>query len=191
MEVPELNDFSLVGGTALALIYGHRESIDLDLFSHKPINNSEIVSSLENKFGDSFVVQINREKFGVFGFVSDVKVDIVKHPYPLIGEIQITDGIRIYSIADIAAMKVKAILGRGKKKDFWDIYELLHHYSVKELSDFYYQKFPEQLLLIGIPYALIYFTDAEETEEPVSLKGQTWDKVKKFIEKKTREYLRR
>lgn len=191
MEVPELNDFSLVGGTVLALIYGHRESIDLDLFSHMPFNNSEIVSVLEKKFGESFVVQVNREKFGVFGFVNDVKVDIVKHPHPLIGEIQVIDGIRMYSIADIAAMKIKAILGRGKKKDFWDIYELLGHYSVKELSDFYYKKFPEQQLLIGIPYALIYFTDAEETEEPVSLKGQTWDNVKKFIEKKTREYLRR
>ena len=33
MHFPELNQFSLVGGTALSLKYGHRISNDLDLFS--------------------------------------------------------------------------------------------------------------------------------------------------------------
>lgn len=33
MDLPQLKDFSLVGGTALSLRYGHRKSIDLDLFS--------------------------------------------------------------------------------------------------------------------------------------------------------------
>jgi hypothetical protein len=33
MEMPELKDFSLVGDTALSLLYGHRKSVDLDLFS--------------------------------------------------------------------------------------------------------------------------------------------------------------
>ena len=32
MEIPELQGFSLVGGTALSLLYGHRMSVDLDLF---------------------------------------------------------------------------------------------------------------------------------------------------------------
>ncbi len=87
-------------------------------------------------------------------------------------------------------MKINAILGRGKKKDFWDLCELLHYYSLEQMIAFHKQKFPNRLLLISIPLAITYFTDAEETEEPVSLKGQTWSKVKKFIEKKTREYIR-
>ncbi|HUZ61302.1 MAG TPA: nucleotidyl transferase AbiEii/AbiGii toxin family protein [Hanamia sp.] len=40
MEIPELQDFSLVGGTALSLHYGHRKSVDLDLFSNKPFENN-------------------------------------------------------------------------------------------------------------------------------------------------------
>ena len=35
MELPSLKPFSLVGGTALSLRYGHRSSVDLDLFFHE------------------------------------------------------------------------------------------------------------------------------------------------------------
>ena len=37
MNMPELMEFSLVGGTALSLLYGHRISVDLDLFSINPL----------------------------------------------------------------------------------------------------------------------------------------------------------
>jgi hypothetical protein len=40
------------------------------------------------------------------------------------------------------------------------------------------EKYPEQMLLISLPSALTYFADADESEDPVSLKGQTWEKVK-------------
>src|SRR5260221_2236786 len=115
---------------------------------------------------------------------------MVSFKHPLIQPFFIEDAIRMYSTADIIAMKINAILGRGKKKDFWDIYELLHHYSIEEMIRFYKIKYPQQLLLISIPHTLIYFTDAEESEEPISLKGQTWDSVKKFIAQKVNEYLK-
>jgi hypothetical protein len=50
MEMPELTGFSLVGGTALSLLYAHRKSVDLDLFSEKPFNNSQIVTALHHLF---------------------------------------------------------------------------------------------------------------------------------------------
>ena len=87
-------------------------------------------------------------------------------------------------------MKVQAILGRGKKKDFWDIAELLQYYSVSEFINFHQEKYASQHLLISIPQALTYFSDAEETEEPISLKNQTWTGIKKFIQKKVRDYLK-
>ncbi len=87
-------------------------------------------------------------------------------------------------------MKINAILGRGKKKDFWDVAELLQHYSLKEMIGFYTIKFPKQQLLISIPYALTWFDDAEESEDPVSLKGQTWKGVKKIIQKNVSDFLR-
>lgn len=93
------------------------------------------------------------------------------------------------SIPDIAAMKINAILKRGVKKDFWDAAELLNHYSIDDFIHFYHQKFPSQQLAIAIPQALTYFDDAEESEDPVSLKDQTWESVKQKIQDKVRDYL--
>lgn len=61
---------------------------------------------------------------------------------------------------------------------------------LKKLMDWHKQKYPSQMLAISIPNALTYFTDAEESEEPVSLKGQTWESIKKAIQKKVSDYLR-
>src|SRR5699024_9876568 len=97
--------------------------------------------------------------------------------------------IRISSDADIIAMKINAILRRGRKKDFWDISELLNHYSLATCIDFYYKKYEGQNLAISIPYALTYFEDADEDEDPVSLKNQTWESVKQHIQEKVRIFL--
>ena len=67
--------------------------------------------------------------------------------------------------------------------------ELLRHYTLEELISFQREKYPSQQLLISIPQALTYFDDAEESEAPVSLNNQTWNSVKKVIQKSVREYL--
>ena len=87
-------------------------------------------------------------------------------------------------------MKIAAILKRGVKKDFWDIAELLDEYSIADFIESYNKKYPNHQLLISIPQALTYFQDAEESEDPVSLKGQTWESVKKHIRQKVSDYLK-
>ncbi len=190
MEMPELQDFSLVGGSTLSLLYGHRTSIDLDLFSNKLFENNVIIYALEKKFKTSFVNRSTNPRFGIFSFVDDVKIDIIRHPHPLIRPELNIEGIRMFSTEDIIAMKVQAILGRGKKKDFWDIAELLQHFSIEDFVQFHKEKYVTQNLLITIPQAITYFSDAEESENPISLKKQTWDGVKKFINAKVSEYLK-
>jgi len=189
LEMPELRDFSLVGETALSLLYGHRKSVDFDLFSEKPFNNSQIVPALQKKFKESFHSRFTNPNVGIFGFINDVKVDIIRHPHPLIRPLQVIDNIRLFSTEDIIAMKVQAILGRGKKKDFWDIAELLHHFTIPDFINFHKQKYSTQNLLISVPQALTYFADAEESEDPISLKKQNWKAVQAFISKKVNEYL--
>jgi hypothetical protein len=87
-------------------------------------------------------------------------------------------------------MKIQAILGRGKKKDFWDLHELLKHYSLQQIMDWHKQKYPNQMLAISIPHAITYFVDADESETPVSFKKQTWEGVKKDISRVVSDYLR-
>ena len=190
MGVDALNDFSLVGGTALSLRYGHRTSIDLDLFCHTKFENRVIEKALKQTFGKAFVYEEAHTSFGIFCYIENVKIDIVYYPHlPLVSATEV-EGIRMYESADIAAMKIQAILGRGRKKDFWDLEELLKHYSIRQIIEWHSMKFPTQQLLISIPSALTYFADADESEDPVSLKGQTWASVKKTISQKVSDYLK-
>ena len=190
MNLKVLKPFSLVGGTALSLRYGHRTSVDLDLFSHKKFDPEPIVKALKKEFGKGYSAESKTARWGIFCYLDEIRVDIVHHPHPLIAGIEENNKIRMYGDPDIIAMKLNAILGRGKKKDFWDLYELLHHYPLKDMIRFHESKFPEQNLLITIPQAITYFDDADQTEDPISLKGQTWESVKKYIQQKVSDYLR-
>jgi predicted nucleotidyltransferase component of viral defense system len=190
MTLSSLQQFSLVGGTALALRYGHRSSDDLDLFFHEKFDHSNIEKELLDKFGSGFDYESGHKQFGIFCYLDKIKVDIVYFPHLPIGTTEITDNIRMYSSADIAAMKIQAILGRAKKKDFWDLLELLQHYSLQQLIDWHKQKYPSQMLAISIPNAITYFVEANDSETPVSFKNQNWESVKKGISRAVSDYLR-
>ncbi len=70
MQVPELNDFFLVGGTAVSLYYGHRKSDDLDLFSTNKFENEIIIDVLEKNFPD-FEYRSRNNPLGVFNSFSN------------------------------------------------------------------------------------------------------------------------
>ena len=73
------------------------------------------------------------------------------------------------SSLDIAAMKLNAIAGDSTRfKDFYDMYMLLEHYTMKEMVDAYEQKYPDA----GAPIAvrsLTYFDDIDFAREPTLL----------------------
>lgn len=86
-------------------------------------------------------------------------------------------------------MKIQALLGRGKKKDFWDIAELLHHFTIDNFITYHKEKYLTQNLLITVPQVLTYFADADESEDPISLRNQTWQNIQEQISKKVNAYL--
>jgi predicted nucleotidyltransferase component of viral defense system len=185
-----MKDFVLVGGTALSLLFGHRKSIDLDLFTVSDFSSEGLHSVLKEKYGDQVYIEDKPKVFGLFCAIQNIKVDLVRYPHPPIRASHISEGIRFISTEDIIAMKVQAVLGRARKKDFWDIATLLEHYSVADFIQFHKEKFSNQNLMITVPQAISYFSDAEDDVDPISLKGQTWESVKDFIGKKVREYLK-
>ena len=189
MQIHDLNQFSLVGGTALSLKYGHRLSVDLDLFSDQEMNKDLLIDFLKKKYTDRFIIENTQAKWGIFCYIDNIKIDIVQYPHSLIGKIENIESIRLYHDKDLMAMKIQAILGRGKKKDFWDIAELLEHYSIQEMMTCHKAKYPNQMLGISIPQALTYFVDADDSEEPITIKPMTWEEVKSNISNKVREFL--
>ncbi|HNP17446.1 MAG TPA: nucleotidyl transferase AbiEii/AbiGii toxin family protein [Fulvivirga sp.] len=188
LKLPQLNSFNLAGGTALALRYGHRISVDIDLFGNN-FDKDELIKALQNEFGEEFVYEHAQNTWALFCYIQNIKVDLIQYPHPIITPIEEIDGIRMLSAVDIAAMKIAAILGRASKKDFWDIHELLEHYSLDEMIRAYKTKFPNQMLLISIPQALCYFDEADQSENPISLKEQSWELVQTSIKEKVRDFL--
>jgi nucleotidyltransferase AbiEii toxin of type IV toxin-antitoxin system len=188
-QLPGLVSFALVGGTALALKFGHRLSVDIDLFGEN-LDKKLVINSLRKEFGSAFYYEDTRTEWAIFCFINNIKVDIIQYNQPLVAPSENIAGIRILSTEDIAAMKINAILGRANKKDFWDLYELLHHYELDSIINAHQIKYPEQILLISIPQALSYFDDAEESEDPICLKGHTWHEIKEYIKKSISDYLK-
>ena len=184
MAISELNNFQLVGGTALSLQLGHRVSVDIDLFSNEPFENDNIISVLKKYFGERLAIFSKRENMlGVFSFIDDIKIDICKHPQKLIRAIIEEDGIRIWSLEDIAAAKVNAVSRRAVKKDFWDMDILLDKFSIYEITEFFQKKY-DPMLAIAVSKMLTYYDDAEDSDTPDCLLNKNWEQVKKSIYKK-------
>jgi predicted nucleotidyltransferase component of viral defense system len=189
VALPELEPFRLVGGTALSLLFGHRRSIDLDFFTDKPLQKDILIPALEDSFGA--IVSLNdRSKVIYECLIQNVKVDFVSVKDPFLNPIQIIDKIPFADIKDLIALKLNAVKGRGIKKDFWDIAKLLQIYSLEELFQFYQDRYPydDTHALIR---SMIYFADAENTLEPKSLDGMTWEKIKKIITKAFDNYYKK
>jgi len=174
----------LVGGTALALQYGHRSSVDLDMFGDVPDDDQALLEILES-FGE---VQGNKTSKYIKTFVVDnIKVDFVNYShYPWIDGVVEEDGLRLASPKDIAAMKIGAIEGRGSKKDFFDLYFLLQHYTLEEMLSFYIQKYP-QYSMFRVRMSLIYFEDAENQDDPKLFEKVDWETVKATIAEAVRK----
>lgn len=184
-QEPFLKNCRLVGGTALALQYGHRSSIDLNFFGNYDIDGDEMLEILSS-YG--FVMKQQNSKLIKVFSINGVKVDIVNYSrYPWLDNPVEEDGLRLASPKDIAALKIGAIEGRGSKKDFIDMYFLLQHFSLEEILDFYAQKFPNHSLYRAL-MSLTYFVDAEKNDMPTMFVDFDWEQCKTFILNKVKEY---
>lgn len=180
IQEPFLSKARLVGGTALALQYGHRMSVDLDFFGNIE-NDSQLIKNVLRNIGTLSVFKetANIKIYSVDG----IKVDFVNYTYPWIDSAIEKDGLRLASPKDIAAMKINAVEGRGTKKDFIDMYFLLKHYTLKQILTFYAEKYPENSQFRAL-MSLTYFEDAEDELMPKMFSNVEWEDMKCYISEK-------
>lgn len=162
MKVDCFSDFYLVGGTSLSLQMGHRNSIDIDLFGNQEID-SELFVRLLNNFGETEVSKSSKNI--LITDVAGIKVDFVNYQYKLLEKPFEIEGIRMVSKKDIAAMKLNAIAGRGSKKDFIDLYYLLNDFTLKQMLEFYKEKYFDGSEFMVLK-SLSYFEEANEQPQP-------------------------
>lgn len=184
MQVPLLEPFALAGGTNLSLRFGHRLSIDLDLFTDQSFSEQALFDELLTVF--PMAIKTDEAKNTLSLFVEGVKVDLLAHRYPLVKPFAEESGIRFWSVEDVIAMKLGAVSGRGAKKDFWDLAELLDHFSLADMLGFFTAKYASSDPGYVVR-SLTYFDDAEPQADPMTLNAVTWPLVKQRVLQAVRE----
>ena len=179
------NRFRLVGGTALSLHYGHRMSVDIDLFTDAEYGSVDFGLLDETLRGMYPYVAAN--DYGLVGmgrsyYIGNSERDAVKldlfYTDAFIEPIQIIDGIRLASPGEIAAMKLDVIQRTGRKKDFWDIDVLKNHFDIDTMFALHAKRYPythdRELLL----QKFTDFSGADTDFDPICLQGKHWELIK-------------
>ncbi len=180
---PEFAAFYLAGGTAAALLMGHRLSEDLDLFTERPWRWERMARAMAAA-GD---VEIDRQEDGTFvGLVSGVRVSLFEYPYVLLEEpVPTRFGIPVAQLLDIGCMKLVAVAQRGSRKHFVDLYCLGREgFTIRELMTALQRKMPAVTPNpVHVLRSLSYFEDAEAEAEPLMLVPFEWRQVREYCQR--------
>lgn len=123
--------FTLYGGTAIALRLGHRQSVDFDFFSSQKLDKSLILGSrlasgamVIQEESNTLTLQVSSlERGGVVkvSFFGTIDNGVIVEP-----ELTSDSVLRVASLDDLMATKVKVILQRIEAKDYQDIAAMLN-----------------------------------------------------------------
>ncbi|MBI2338454.1 nucleotidyl transferase AbiEii/AbiGii toxin family protein [Candidatus Daviesbacteria bacterium] len=166
--------FGLVGGTAIALHLGHRESLDFDLFSFNEFSNDSIKAKIAKKVViDSVFV----DKKGEYTFlINGVKFTFFQFPYEINFSESFGEIVKLPDILSLAAMKAFALGRRAKWKDYVDLYFILKtRHTISEITakgvEIFGNEFNEKIFRTQ----LAYFKDIDYSEKIIYQKGFSTD----------------
>ena len=182
-EVVSIKDYYMVGGTALSLQLGLRESYDFDFCVKSEFNNEILLDELKS-IGNVEVIQNQKGTCDVL--LNGVQVSFFYYPNKVLADFIKAEEIpqlNIASILDIAVMKLVAIGGRGAKKDFFDLYNIIEKCNIRsyELVNGLKQKCGENINYVNIIMGLSYFEDAEDEILSNTFVNYNWENIKKFF----------
>ena len=173
-------EYYLVGGTAIALHIGHRESIDFDLFKEKDIRKKDVYTKLKNidyKVSFADYNQINMVSYGV-------KITFFSFPYQVPLNAELKSFLKMPDLLTLGAMKAFALGRRSKWKDYLDLYFILKfHFSYKEVATKAKEIFKDEFIEKQFIAQLGYFKGINYDEEVTFLipNPPSEDEIKKFL----------
>ena len=175
--------FYLAGGTGLAFLQAHRRSVDLDFFSRvnrlDADGRRKLLAQLQTPPGWKTIAA---GEGTVHGIVGRVKVSFFWYPQRLVRPVLRKGPLRIASREDIGLMKIGAIIGRGSRKDFVDLYEICRRIPLSRLLSLGHRKFSDSRdFTLQALKALCFFEDAEKEPPVVAVRPFSWDRVKEFF----------
>jgi hypothetical protein len=182
--------YYLAGGTALAIYFGHRRSLDLDWFTPQLIADPMALAQRLRDAGLLFTTG-QTAPGTLYGQIGMVRVSLMEFRYPLLQPLTIwaDTNCSLASLDDLACMKLSAIAQRGSRKDFYDVRALIsRHRPLAEMLELYRQKF-SVTDISPVLYGLAYFDDAEGEPDPILLEKVNWKQVKKELARWLKEVI--
>jgi Nucleotidyl transferase AbiEii toxin, Type IV TA system len=177
---PLLADFYLAGGTALALRFGHRRSLDLDFFSERGLDPDGVVQGL---LGLDRLAVVSTAADTAHVTVRGVKVSFLAYRFPALFSFAHFCGAAVADPRDVACMKVTAVAGRGAKRDFIDLYFAAQRLGgLRAILEWFLRKYAAANY--SRPHLLksfTYFSDADQDPMPDMLVPCEWSAVKRFF----------
>lgn len=154
----------LAGGTALALSFGHRRSLDLDFFVPEAFSEEQLLQELRHL---PDVSAVERSPQTLHLTVREVKVSFLGYQYPILFPMERFFEVPIADPRDIACMKLTAIASRGTKRDFIDFYASCRRYGIRDLLPLFGRKYARTgYNVVRLVKSLTYFEDAEKGPMP-------------------------
>lgn len=156
-------EYYMVGGTAVSLQIGHRESIDFDLFKSGSVQPAKIALRLQTYGWQYQLIFKNTESFHLI--VNDVKVTFFQYPFKVATN-KAYEGVKMPDLLHLAAMKAYALGRRAKWKDYVDLYFIFKdHHALEEVSDKAQDIFQGLFSPKLFKQQLCYFKDINYSEE--------------------------
>jgi len=174
--------FYLAGGTALALQFGHRTSVDLDFFSEKDELHDESRAEISQAIL-AMNPRVIADYVGTLHFsIQGISTGFFGYGYPLIAPTTEFEGVLLASPTDIGMMKLDALISRASRKDFYDLYFIAQQIPLGSLLALGKTKYPfaRDFELAAIE-SLTFFENADKDFHRQLLIPVEWDAVKDFF----------
>lgn len=192
-------DFYLTGGTALARFYfHHRESLDLDFFTHNQTLDFDSVNRAILGIGTALnfkiISQVVTATFLQYIFTDEsgatLKIDAVRDIPIRFGEIALRGKVRLDTLENIGSNKVLAIFGRADAKDFIDLYWILHQ-TVLTFDHLFRLAKEKDLGLSELYFAYSVQNIVRLNHFPQMLQPLPWDEMVAYFQGLVQELLAR
>jgi hypothetical protein len=174
---PELKatppEFTLYGGTAIALRLGHRASVDFDFFGRTSFDPDRLLATVPYLAGsrilqreeNTLTCQVTRGGPVLVSFFGLPTIRPIDEPTPAEGP-----GIGVASLIDLAGMKAAVLQKRAQAKDYLDIDALISagvglHLALAAGRAIYGAAFEPQITV----KALTYFGDGDLPSLPAAV----------------------
>jgi hypothetical protein len=180
LNSPELEGWTLAGGTGLALHVGHRVSEDFDFFKVEPFDVNRLYRALS---AIAALETLQQEEGTLTVLAGGVKLSFFSVLDRFLFEGSAYAFFEVADVRDIALMKLAAISSRGSRKDFIDLYTILRGgLTLEDCFGRLPRKYGKgRLNTYHVLKSLTYFEDAEREPMPRMLEPFEWRECKAFF----------